>query len=50
MLAIHNYMDVAFEVNADESVLYYAVKRDDYIRRRDWLQRRNYGVIEDDTI
>lgn len=48
MLTIHKYMDTAFEVDSDSEVLYYAVKRDDYLRRRDWLQRRGYGVIEND--
>ena len=48
MLTIHKYMDTAFEVDSDSEVLYYSVTRDDYLRRRDWLQRRSYGVIEDE--
>lgn len=48
MLTIHKYMDTAFEVDSDDEVHYFAVKRDDYMRRREWLQRRNYGVLEND--
>lgn len=46
MLTIHKYMNTAFEVDSDSEVLFYAVAREDYLRRRDWLQRRSYGVIE----
>lgn len=47
MLRIHEYMSTAFEVQRDDESLWYSVKSEDYLRRREWLQRRGFGVIND---
>jgi hypothetical protein len=48
MLQIHKYMGTAFQVGQDAETLWYSVKSDEYLKRREWLQCRGFGVINDE--